>query len=234
MVQCSFMKEGGIFHLLNRGVEKRKIFLNNTDYLRFTHNLRDFNDRNNVDQSYYVRRRHETLQPGDIALSEKEKIVDLLCWALMPNHPHLFIMEREIGNAGIFSRKVFGGYTMYFNEQNKRSGVLFQGKTKIIQIKQDAHFLYLPFYIHANPLDLFQPKWKDGGISDIDGAIKFLEEYRWSNLRDIIGAGNGEFAHLTNKKLFFDMFSTNEKQYRKNFREWIASKESKHGFQSYE
>lgn len=213
--------EGGIFHLLNRGVEKRQVFLNDKDYLRFAHDLYDFNDKNNAYQSYSFRR----MKNMEVAPPyKKEKIVDLLCWALMPNHPHILLIEREDGVAGTFSRKVFGGYTMYFNEQNERKGVLFQGRTKIIRVGSDAHFLYLPFYIHSNPLSLFQPNWKEDGLKDIEGAIKFLEEYRWSNLKDIIGGDNEEFNYLTNKKLFFEMFNTDEEKYRKNFREWIISK----------
>lgn len=213
--------EGGIFHLLNRGVEKRDVFLRDADRLRFVHDLHDFNDKNNAYQSYSFRR----MKNMEVAPPYKrEEIVDLLCWALMPNHPHLFLVEKDGGNAGIFSRKVFGGYTMYFNEQNERSGVLFQGRTKIIRVLDDAHFLYLPFYIHANPLDLFQPNWKEDGLKDAEEAIKFLEGYRWSNLRDIIGENNREFAHVTNKRLFFEMFNTNEGKYREDFREWIRSK----------
>lgn len=203
--------------------------------MRFVHNLGDFNDKDNAHQVYYLRRKqNKDLCILDAQPSYKKEIVDVLCFALMSNHPHILILEKEIGSAGVFSRKVFGGYTMYFNEQNKRSGVLFQGRTKIIRVERDAHFLYLPFYIHANPLDIFQPNWKEEGIKDIDGAIKFLEEYRWSNLRDIIGVGNGEFAHLTNKKLFFEMYNTDAEQYRKDFREWIASKRTKSGFEAFE
>lgn len=232
IIMCyNIFMEGGIFHLLNRGVEKRQVFLNNKDYLRFVHDLDDFNDKNNVYQSYLSRRMNNT----EVAPPKKEEIVDLLCWTLMSNHPHILLIERKDGMAGTFSRKVFGGYTMYFNEQNERSGVLFQGRTKIIRVGSDAHFLYLPFYIHANSLDLFQPNWKEDGLKDTEGAIRFLEEYRWSNLRDIIGAGNGEFAHLTNRKLFFEMFSTDEEKYRENFREWIRSKGyNKDNFEAFE
>lgn len=227
------MEEGNIFHLLNRGVEKRKIFLTNTDYVRFAHNLNDFNDETNAGQSYYVRRKQSKHGANPTHIERKE-LVDIFCWALMPNHPHVLVVEKKIGSAGVFSRKIFGGYTMYFNEQNKRSGVLFQGRTKIIRVEQPAHFLYLPFYIHLNPLDLFQPNWKEDGIKDVNATIKFLEEYRWSNLRDIIGVGNGEFAHLTNKKLFFEMFNTNAEQYKKDFREWIKSKKQMDEFSLFE
>jgi len=210
--------KGNIYHLLNRGVEKRKIFLKQDDYIRFIHNLEDFNDIENAHQSYFRRRIMTDVRRPSF---RSECLVDILCWALLPNHPHLMVVEKDEENISNFSKKIFGGYTKYFNEQNKRSGVLFQGRTKIIRIKRDAHLLYLPFYIHLNPLDLFQPGWKENGIKDIKGAMKFLEEYRWSNYRDITGKGNGEFANATNKKLFFEMFQTNEKKYERDLREWV-------------
>ncbi len=214
---------GNIFHILNRGVEKRKVYMHNKDYVRFAHDLYDFNDIQNAVQSYY-RRREDLVNLTDVRHPSRE-LVDILCWALMPNHPHLMVMEKEVGNASLFSKKMFGGYTKYFNEQNDRSGVLFQGKSKIILVEKDRHFLYLPFYIHLNPLDLFQSNWKEDGIKDLKGAIKFLEEYRWSNYGDIIGVGNKEFENVANKKLFFELFNTNEKKYKHDFEEWLRSNE---------
>jgi len=224
--------KGNIFHLLNRGVEKRKIFLNDTYYVRFAHNLKDFNSKNNVEQSYYRRRLIKS--PLTDVRRPSEEIVDILCWTLMPNHPHIMVVEKDEGFISIFSKKIFGGYTKYFNEQKDRSGVLFQGRTRIIQIKRNAHFLYLPFYIHLNPLDLFQSGWKKDGINDVKGAMKFLEEFRWSNYRDIIGTGNGEFADATNKKLFFKMFQTNPKKYKKDLEDWIRNEGYKEDFNKFE
>jgi REP-associated tyrosine transposase len=155
---------------------------------------------------------------------QPKKHVDVLCWTLMPNHLHILAVEKEQSGISNFSKKIFGGYTKYFNEQNDRSGVLFQGKSKKIIVRKEEHFLYLPFYIHMNPLDLFQPKWKEDGIKDVKGAIRFLEEYRWSNYRDIIGKGNGEFLDVTNKELFFEMYETNEKRYKSDLEEWIADR----------
>jgi len=226
--------KGNIIHLLNRGVEKRKVFIKEKDYIRFTHNLYDFNDVNDADQSYYVRRKQNPLNTDMRCPYLKEQLIDVLCWTLMPNHPHLLVHEKTDSGASKFSRKVFGGYTKYFNEQNDRSGVLFQGRTKIIHVERDAHFLYLPFYIHLNPLDLFQPGWKEDGIKDIKGAINFIEEYRWSNYRDIIGKGNSEFADITSKELFFELFQTNEKEYKKDLEEWIKNKGYQEDFTNFE
>lgn len=224
--------EGNIYHLLNRGVEKRKIFLNDIDYKRFAHNINDFNSTENVQQSYFRRRVND--KPLTDVGCPPERIVDVMCWVLMPNHPHLLVVEKKDDGVSNFTKKIFGGYTKYFNEKNKRSGVLFQGRSKKILVENEAHFLYLPFYIHLNPLDLFQPGWKEKGIKNVKDAIKFLEEYRWSNYRDIIGKGNGEFSDITNKELFFELFQTNEKKYKKDFEEWIRGAGYKQDFSDFE
>ncbi|PIT96791.1 hypothetical protein COT82_01220 [Candidatus Campbellbacteria bacterium CG10_big_fil_rev_8_21_14_0_10_35_52] len=49
-----------IFHIINRGVEKRKIFLANRDYTSFIHNISDFNSVDNALQSY-TRQRNDNL-----------------------------------------------------------------------------------------------------------------------------------------------------------------------------
>jgi len=36
-----------LYHVLNRGVDKRKIFLDEEDHFRFVHNLFEFNDISN-------------------------------------------------------------------------------------------------------------------------------------------------------------------------------------------
>ncbi|MDT8337354.1 MAG: hypothetical protein RQ856_05985 [Candidatus Izemoplasmatales bacterium] len=37
-------KSLSFFHVFNRGVDKRKVFMDKTDYYRFMHDLYEFND----------------------------------------------------------------------------------------------------------------------------------------------------------------------------------------------
>ncbi|MBU2219244.1 hypothetical protein KKG15_02015 [Patescibacteria group bacterium] len=204
-----------IFHILNRGVEKRKIFLDEEDYLRFVYNLYDFNDINNVVDSYYQRREKSL---SDVRRPNNE-IVDVLCWCLMPNHIHLLVQEKVNGGTSLYSKKIIGGYTKYFNDSNERSGVLFQGRSKIILIKKDKHFIHMPYYIFSNPVKLIESYWKEKGIKNSKKAIQFLENYKWSSFSDITGKDN--FPFIINKKLFFEFFDTNKKQFKKDFFEWL-------------
>lgn len=42
-----------VYHILDRGVDKRKIFLDKQDYFRFIHDLFEFNDQNLVNTASY-------------------------------------------------------------------------------------------------------------------------------------------------------------------------------------
>lgn len=217
--------KGDFFHLVNRGIEKRKIFFEEKDYLRFIHNLCDFNDAENVVLSYY-RRRRASLRVSDVArptkpTREKKEVVDILAWCLIPNHPHVFAQEKVHGGISLFSKKIIGGYTKHFNEANKREGVLFQGRTKIIKVSRDAHLIHLPFYIMTNPLDLIEPKWREKGIRNLKRAVDFLENYRYSSFQDLIGKEN--FPFVINKELFYKLFDTDEKKFREDFINWLEA-----------
>lgn len=206
--------KGDFFHILNRGVEKRKICFSNEDYPRFVYGLYDFNDVDNV--LPYPQR--SKLRSFGHRMSKIE-LVDLLCWCLMPNHSHNLVQEKIDGGASVFSKKIFGGYTKYINEKCDRDGVLFQGRSKIILVRRDAHFLHLPFYIMANPIDLIESGWREKGIENFQKVISYLETYRWSSFPDLIGEEN--FPLLINKELFYKIFETNEKQFKKDFIEWL-------------
>lgn len=207
--------EGDIFHILNRGVEGRKIFLNKKDYVRFTDNLYDFNNKNEALFPHNYRRLLAMRKPIE------DKLVDVLCWTLMPNHYHILVQERVDGGAGQFSKKISSGYTQYFNLRNKRSGVLFQGRSKIIPANEEDHFLYLPYYIFANPIKLIEPKWKECGIQNHKRVIKFLKDYKWSSLNNFFGEKH--FAKIVNKKELFELYDfKNDKQLQDDFASWLC------------
>lgn len=220
--------QGDFFHILNRGVEEREIFYSQRDYLRFAHNLSDFNDTG-LSLSY-PRRRPVGHAMSDMIKKEREQIVDLLSWCLMPNHVHVFVREKIDGGASVFSKKIFGGYTKYVNEYKKRKGVLFQGRSKIIRIKRDEHFFHLPYYIMANPISLIEPGWREKGVTNLEKVIKFLENHRWSSFQDLTGEDN--FSETVDKVLFYEFFGTDEKKFKKDFIDWLKGRQANLGFET--
>lgn len=217
--------KGDFFHICNRGVDKRQIFYKKEDNLRFIHNLKDLNNKNLTLVSYKNRRRNSEI----VSPKKEEELVDILFFSLLSNHYHSFVREKIDGGAGEFARKINIAYTMHFNSSRKRSGVLFQGKTKIILIKHDEHFRYLPFYIFANPLNLFQQDWREKGIKDPKKAFEFLINYPWSSFSEILSP-NQKTIGVINKELFFKSFDTNQEYFKKDFMEWLKNYKEGYNF----
>ncbi|MBI4159739.1 transposase [Candidatus Wolfebacteria bacterium] len=225
---------GEIYHIYNRGVEKRVVFSDDKDHYRFIHDLFEFNDEDATVNIYYRRSRLNELsyevQPRKVNQERKPRklLVEILAFCLMPNHFHLLL--RQLGKAGItrFMQKLGTGYTMYFNQRYERTGALFQGRFKSVVVSDDSHFIHLPYYIHANPLDLKFPEWRGKNIKNTREALAHLENYRWSSFLDYIGRKN--FPSVTSRQFLLD-FCGGSKNYKRNFSQWLReiSYEELHG-----
>jgi len=203
--------EQNFYHTLNRGVDKRDIFLDKQDYLRFIHDLYELNNEDRVETTSRVFK----ADPGITNSANRKKrkmIVDVLAFCLMPNHYHLLLSPRIKNGIPLFMQKVNMGYSKYFNQKYEREGTLFQGRYKGILVTNNTHFLHLPFYIHFNPLDLSHPEWRDNKISDPKKALEFLKSYRWSSHLDYLGIKN--FPSVLNMKHLTEIFGSN-KDYQK-------------------
>ncbi len=188
-----------IYHVLNRGVDKRQIFTDKQDHLRFIHDLYEFNDQERTELNFYKFRDYGTNgQFPKTSKKPRKLLVDILAFCLMPNHYHLMLSPRIEKGISQFMKKLNAGYAKYFNQKYDRVGALFQGRYKKIMVTDNAHFLHLPFYIHFNPLDLSHPEWRGNKISDPKGALEFLKSYRWSSHLDYLGVKN--FPSVLNKK----------------------------------
>jgi len=114
----------GFYHIINRGVERRNIFLESEDYNQFLIIL------NNVFKQYKIQ---------------------LHTFCLMTNHYHLLIETTE-NNISDAMRKLNSQYPIYFNKKYKRSGHLWQGRYASYYLYDDVHFWYVSKYIERNPI----------------------------------------------------------------------------------
>jgi len=203
--------EQNFYHTLNRGVDKREIFLDKQDYLRFIHDLYELNNEDRVETTSRIFKRDPML--ASIPNRRKRKLlVDVLAFCLMPNHYHLLLSPRIKNGIPKFMAKINIGYAKYFNQKYDRVGTLFQSRYKGILITNDIHFLHLPFYIHFNPLDLSHPEWRENKVSSPKKASEFLGSYRWSSHLDYLGFKN--FPSVLNMKHLTEIFGST-KDYQK-------------------
>jgi len=184
--------DGEYYHVYNRGVEKRDVFGARADYERFLFGLYALNDRRPFLNSQYHYRGLTSIErlAGRVrergAAEKRIALVDLVCFCLMPNHFHLLLRQRGDDGVSLFMQKLGTAYTMYFNEKYERSGGLFQGTYKAIHVPHDRYFLPLSRYIHLNPLDVFEPRWRERGVRGSKKTHDFLFEYPWSSYADYV------------------------------------------------
>ena len=196
---------GDIAHVCNRGFKKHNIFLDDRDYLRFVLNLYRLNNR---EGSLRITNQKDPF----INLPEQNKLVEVLKWSLMPNHYHLLLYEKCDGGIVEFIKRLGNAYTKYINIKNSSSGYVFQNAAKIILVDENSQYIYIPFYIDLNPVDL-HVAWKAGKIGEKQ-VLDWLTKYKWSSYRDYFGSGS-QFPLIINKKLFYELFETDSKDYQK-------------------
>jgi putative transposase len=177
MTRPSFVNNS-LYHIFNRGVEKRSIFIENKDYYRFLFDMKEFND---VNSTINILRRLNEGNPISFRRIEKDCLVKIIAYCLMPNHFHFILKQLKNNGTSRFMQKLGIGYTNYFNKKYERSGVLFQGKFKAVLIDKNNYLNYLIQYIYLNPLELIEPNWKEDGLKNYRRAKDFLNSYKWTN-----------------------------------------------------
>ena len=208
-----------LYHVYNRGTEKRIIFLNEEDYFRFVHDLYEFN---NVDFTLNLARtivRGLASNNNSNNKKPRDLLVNIIAFCLMPNHFHLILRQLKEGGIAKFMQKIGTGYTMYFNQKNQRNGALFQGTFKAILVDKDNYFLPLINYVHLNPVELIEPNQKQEGIKDWGKINEFLENYRWSSYLDYANIKN--FPSVLNKGFLAGYFKNGE-NYKNFINQWLT------------
>ena len=208
---------GDIYHICNRGIRKEKIFDSDADYFRFVLNLYRLNNKG---ESLRINPHRKSID----SFPEQDKIVEILKWTLLPNHYHLLLYEKVDGGVLEFVKRLGNSFTKYINIKREASGYLFQNSARMIQIQNDRHFLYIPFYVDLNLLDLIYSKTEHRKI-DVKKALDFFKNYKWSSFRDYFGDQNSPFSKIIDKDLFYETFDTNPAVYQKEFYEFLKGDE---------
>ena len=143
-----------MYHVYNRGVDKRIIFKDEQDYAVFL----DFLKYALLTDS----QTDEAFDPSVISAATRFNFrrlglsneVDLVAFCLMPNHFHLLVYQHSIDGITKLMRSIATGYSMYFNKRYERKGTLFQGRYKASTINSDSYWDHISRYIHLNPIEL--------------------------------------------------------------------------------
>lgn len=160
-----------VYHVYNRGSEKRTIFEDRRDCQRFLKTLTYYQlEGPKPKLSHFFK--YQNFKPN-----QAQKLVEILSFCLMPNHFHLLLKQLKDGGITNMVTHLSLSYTKYYNTKYSRIGPLFQGTFKAVLIESDEQLIHVSRYIHLNPLVSF--------------LTKSLEQYEWSSYQEYLMGKDG-------------------------------------------
>lgn len=206
---------GEHYHIFNRGNDKQLISLDNKDRARLLFLIVYFQSpvafyNLGRQTSYFVKNRAFNIADEKVQQILKERYVELVNFVIMPNHFHTTVCELKENGIARYMQRVLCAYTKYFNTKYKKTGHLFQGPYKAVNIGNNDQLLYLSTYIHRNPREI--PGWKNEEFA-----------YPWSSYQDY--SKENRWNGLLKQDIVIQQFS-NKNEY-KDFVETSIAKQSK-------
>lgn len=117
--------DNAVYHILNRGHDRRKLFPSPTDFKTFK----------------------------EIITRYKQKYqFDIYHYCLMLNHFHLLLKIANGADLPVLMKGICQSYSFHYKRHYKLSGYLFQNRYKSIPILKDSYLMECGRYIERNPV----------------------------------------------------------------------------------
>jgi putative transposase len=155
-------------HVYARGHSKRKIFVDEEDYIAFLKLLQRYLS---AEEAHNV---------NGISYPNFYNKVELLAYCLMPNHFHFLMYQHQPRAMAQFMQSVLTSYSRYFNKKYKRSGSLFESRYKASMISDESYLEHISRYIHLNPR-----QWRNYDYSSLPYYLQ-RDEVSWIRPKRII------------------------------------------------
>lgn len=171
-----------VYHIFNRSIDRKPIFTQQKTNQRAMETLSFYRFANvPVRLSYFLlwsnERKTQLLRELE---KSKDCLVKILCFALMPNHFHLLLLQEKEKGISKFVSQFQNSFTRYFNTKHRRKGHLFEGQFAAVRVESDEQLVHLSRYIHLNPYTSYVVK-----------NLKDLLSYPHSSLLDYLGEPSG-------------------------------------------
>ena len=164
-----------IYHVYNRGVEKRDVFLDSKYYFRFLSILKHYL---NYDYPYSLlarslkRIKSKGKRSRDFERLETKRIkppAEIISFCLMPNHYHILLKQDSDIPLWKYMQRLGVAYTLYVNKRYGLVGHVFQGKYQVKVVSHQSSVSRVAGYIRNNPVR--------------DGLVQDWIYYRWLWIR---------------------------------------------------
>ena len=187
---------GEVYHIYNRSISDTEIF-NQKRPLNHAIKLIDY-------YQYHQKLRYSKFQALTLenrllylgGLDTKNPLVEIFCFAFMPNHFHFLLKQMQDNGIREFISNFQNGFAKYFNLRQNREGGLFQSPFKSKRIVKDEDLLQVSRYIHLNPVTSFLIKHEQ------------LKDHLFTSYPNYVGTGSCPFVKT---HLILELAGTSEK-----------------------
>ena len=132
----------------------------------------------------------------------KEFEINIIAYCIMNNHAHLLVYTEHLDKLAKFMQKVNLKYSHFYNQKEKRVGVLFRNRYKSEAIYNIKYLINCIKYIHMNPVKA--------------EMVKNCEDYPFSSYSDYLynqGISQSPIVLETLGKDFSVIISNNSTDY---------------------
>jgi putative transposase len=154
--------DGLVYHALNRGNNRARVFFDETDFQQFLHALAQTKER------YPFR---------------------LYAYCLMDNHFHLVLQPAAGQSISRILQSLTVAHTWHYHKASASSGHVWQGRFKSPVVSADEHLLTVMRYVESNPLragmvrDLALYRWSSYRVHGLGQQLPLVDEVPlWSSL----------------------------------------------------
>jgi putative transposase len=193
-------------HIVKRGARGMDIVRDTADRRRFARLLFILNDVHQDTSRHILDGLEQEKRKSDLRLEdarpsywpEREPLVAILAWTLMPNHFHLLLQEMREGGIAKFMQRLGASMSMAFNEKYDEQGSLFQGSYKAKLVDTDEYLRYVLAYVAVkNVLELY-PGGLAKAMREYDRAWKWaIHTYPFSSLPALTGVDPSPILDVT-------------------------------------
>lgn len=222
------------YHILSRAVDKKEIFVTENDCLRFIFQVHAANIGRpafNLHRKDVIKVAQAVLEGEEISskfiITEHSPLVYFLSFSLVIDHYHFNLVPDSENSIPKYMQKLNCGFARFYNLKHNRRGTLFESRYKIIPVRtsfqQDAVLRYVNV---VNPLDVYQPGWREENLKNGEEALKFLNGYQFSSFPDLFGERSSKILAPQEvlEKYLGKAVTKNQKEYTRFLEQFLRDK----------
>lgn len=194
---------GSIVHVIQSGARGLDIVRDIQDHTRFSGLLYYLNDSFSDPNWLKTTSTFTRLQRPD-HWPERDPLVRILAWTLLPNHFHLLLEEIRDSGISKFMQRLCGSMSMASNAKYSEKGSLFRGAYKSRTVDTNDYLLYLSFYIQVkNVLELY-PGGLAAALHNFDDAWGWASRYPFSSFTSYV---TNTSSTIIDREHYLELFS---------------------------